>query len=679
MAKALENKVVNWANNQILDLGWRIHDPEQLVTDKQIESSLKNNPSKKGGSGGGRPDYTIMIENGEVTIPVIIEDKGTKNRLVKLDGQNLVVLRNSESQFDYKSAIPSYAVNGAVYYAMNVVKDTEYQEALAVGINGYDDSTGETVYEISVYVVNKKDPELPIKLGDYVNLDFLKNTEPQKSKLFKNIEDVQMDPHELEQRAIRDDAKIEAVLKELNQKIHEEQQIIPSQRINIVAGALMAAVGVKDKKGNYVVSRLKPEELTGSTEYRNTDGEKIVRKIENFLMERKLPEQKQRQIVNVLKSNFVDNNLNNKSNTETQTPIKTIYKEIYDKLIPIYDVTGINDFTGKLFNVMNAWVDVPDGGANDVVLTPRYITDFMVKLTQTNMNSYVWDWALGSGGFLISAMNRMINDAQEQYVNQLTKQQQKIEKIKTEQLLGIELLPNVYILAVLNMILMGDGSSNIVNDNSLTHYNGNYAYNEEPFPADVFLLNPPYSAEGNGMIFVEKAFQKQQKGHGAVIIQDSAGSGRASEINKRILKNNRLKASIKMPADLFKASVQTSIYLFDVGVPHQKEDNVYFVDLREDGYTRTNRKKAKNNLLNSNDAKGHYQEVVDIILDKAKRTNYFHENENYYKDTIDPESGNDWNFEQHQVIDYTPTEADFMKTVGGYLSWEVSQLLKAGE
>lgn len=74
---------------------------------------------------------------------------------------------------------------------------------------------------------------------------------------------------------------------------------------------------------------------------------------------------------------------------------------------------------------MNSWVDIPDGGANDVVLTPRYITNFMAELTQVNMNSYVWDWALGSGGFLISAMNRMISQAQIQYSSDLTKQRKK--------------------------------------------------------------------------------------------------------------------------------------------------------------------------------------------------------------------------------------------------------------
>ena len=79
-------------------------------------------------------------------------------------------------------------------------------------------------------------------------------------------------------------------------------------------------------------------------------------------------------------------------------------------------------------------------------------------------------------------------------------------------------------------------------------------------------------------------------------------------------------------------------------------------------------------MFNSNDAKGHYKEIVDIILDKSKKTNYFQENDNYYKGTIDPMSGKDWNYSKK--IDTVPTEDDFKKTVSDYLSWEVSQILK---
>lgn len=149
-------------------------------------------------------------------------------------------------------------------------------------------------------------------------------------------------------------------------------------------------------------------------------------------------------------------------------------------------------------------------------------------------------------------------------------------------------------LAVLNMILMGDGSSNIINKDSL-RFNGHYGFGktDEKFPADAFILNPPYSAEGSGMIFVERALSMMDKGYAAIIIQNSAGSGNAVKYNKNILKHSTLLASIKMPIDLFvgKSSVQTQIYVFRVGEAHQKDDVVKFIDFSNDGYTRSARKK----------------------------------------------------------------------------------------
>ena len=54
---------------------------------------------------------------------------------------------------------------------------------------------------------------------------------------------------------------------------------------------------------------------------------------------------------------------------------------------------------------------------------------------------------------------------------------------------------------------MGDGSSNILNKDSLKDFKGNYEYNDanEKFPVNAFILNPPYSADGKGMIFVKKS------------------------------------------------------------------------------------------------------------------------------------------------------------------------------
>ncbi len=254
---------------------------------------------------------------------------------------------------------------------------------------------------------------------------------------------------------------------------------------------------------------------------------------------------------------------------------------------------------------------------------------------------------------------------------------QKEIKIKAEQLLGLELLSSVYMLAILNMILMGDGSSNILNKDSLLDFDGNYGFGktDNKFPADAFILNPPYSANGNGMNFVEKALGMMNKGYAAIIIQNSAGSGRAKDYTKRILAKHTLLASIKMPVDIFigKSSVQTNIYVFKVNEKHHPDEMVKFIDFSDDGYTRANRKKGSNNLRDTDQAKERYEEVVNLVRFGKSKLKIFTDRE-YHESTINPENGADWN--QSAPIDTKPSIQDFKKTVSDYLAWEVSTILK---
>jgi hypothetical protein len=189
------------------------------------------------------------------------------------------------------------------------------------------------------------------------------------------------------------------------------------------------------------------------------------------------------------------------------------------------------------------------------------------------------------------------------------------------------------------------------------------------------VLNPPYPASGNGMNFVEKALSMMNKGYAAIIIQNSAGSGKAKDYCKRILEKHTLLASIKMPIDLFigKSSVQTNIYVFKVNEKHHKDEMVKFIDFSNDGYTRTNRKKASNNLKDTDQAKERYEELVNLVRFGKSKLNIFTEKE-YYEGTIDPKNGADWN--QTAPIDTKPTLQDFKKTVSDYLAWEVSNILK---
>jgi type I restriction-modification system DNA methylase subunit len=353
--------------------------------------------------------------------------------------------------------------------------------------------------------------------------------------------------------------------------------------------------------------------------------------------------------------------------------LKSLFKQVKTDIIPCLESNLHLDFTGKILNSLNDWVSIENDAANDVVLTPRYVTTLMAKMARTNKDSFVWDKAMGSAGFLVSAMDIMIKDAANK-ISDKVELETKIKHIKENQLLGVEILGNIYILAVLNMILMGDGSSNVLNGDSHDFLLPN------TFPANVFLLNPPYSAPGKGFNFVEEALSQMTDGYACILIQDSAGNGQGLPYTKRILENNTLEASIKMPAGLFgnKASVSVYIFVFKVNRPHEEDDVVTFIDFSEDGYSRQNRKKSnqKVNLRNTDHAIERYDEVLAIVLGKKPKTDYYTEsNGKVIKDTISL-NGDDWLFTQHQKIDTTPTEEDFKRTVANYLSWKVSQLMK---
>ena len=360
--------------------------------------------------------------------------------------------------------------------------------------------------------------------------------------------------------------------------------------------------------------------------------------------------------------------INKPENGESQ--LRRIFSKIIDDLGIYYKIGLTTDFTGRLFNEMYSWLGFSQDKLNDVVLTPSYVATLLVRLARVNKDSHVWDFATGSAGLLVAAMNEMLADAK-RTIKSPEDSARKEAEIKANQLLGIEILPSVYMLAVLNMILMGDGSSNILNRDSLKEFDGGDA----PFSADAFILNPPYSAPGNGMVFVEKALAMMSSGYAAVIIQGSAGSGKAIDYNRRILTHSKLLASIKMPIDLFlgKSSVQTYVYVFRVGEAHQTDDTVRFIDFTDDGYERSNRKKARINLKDVNHATERYAELVDVVHYGAKKLHHIRP-QDFFEGAIDPTNGADWN--QSAPIDITPTLEDFKKTVSDYLAWEVSTLLK---
>ena len=633
------------------------------VLRNEIKEAVKKAPSKGGGSGNNFPDIQVLLKTPSMRhIPVMIEVKGTKGDLVKFNEANEVANVDETGKKLYNN-IKKYAVNGAIHYAESIITYTEsYDESIAIGINGYKEGN-KVITEYGVYYLASKHLMVPKKIGDYTSLSFLSSG--NLSELLERIDTLSLTQEEIDIRYKLWENKIEDNLKTLNQEMHDVHEINENYRVNLIAGLIMAGLGVENR-----VAPLQISELRGDQGTKTHDGYVISNKIESFLSERNLPQEKKDMIMRTLRSVFLDSNLHVAVNGESI--LKKVYANVAHNIMPYFNQRYHIDFTGKLFNTLNAWVKVADGNQNDVVLTPRYVCDMMVQLCKVNKDSYVWDYTTGSAGFLISAMKQMIRDAEEKLSSDPEKCRNKILQIKQEQLLGVEKLPDIYMLAVLNMILMGDGSSNIIHRNSL-EYSGNYEQGKhinEPFPANVFLLNPPYSAEGKGMIFVEKALERMQNGRAAILIQENAGSGKGLPYTKNILEKCTLLASIKM-ADIFKgkANVQTAIYLFEIGTPHDPKGLVKFVDLSSDGYTRSNRRKASSNikLRDTDHAAERYQEAIDFILDRVPTTNYLEGC--FQKETISLE-GKDWVYDMHRKFEFNPDITDFQNAIGTFLDWK---------
>ena len=608
----------------------------------------------------GKPDFQIESFN----IPVIIEDKLHLSRLVATSKDGLKLDDASVSNF---------AVNGALYYAQNMIASEKYSEVIAIGIAG---DNAENV-KVDIYYVYGSGDDTYKHMAQYTTLDFLEN-DASFAHFYQAATLTEEEKHQI---LIDSREKLQKYAKELNKLMHNHAITAP-ERVLYVSGMLLSMQDLKDESGTTVKSGLTPEDLRGINLSGSRDGDVIVRHITDYLTLKNIPREKLSLMLasfNKIKDDpdrdipatplkqvarFIDGNAS--TNKQIFTYIfETIYKSIDS-------MAGHIDIMGEMYSEFLKYA-LGDGGELGIVLTPPYITKMMSQILGINPDSRVMDLATGSAGFLISAMRLMIEDTETKYGKNSSEANRKIEYIKKQQLLGVELDANMFTLASTNMILRGDGSSNIQKGSSFDRPPELY----ENFKADKLLLNPPFSYDENGMPFIEFGLRHMQVGgRAAIIIQDSAGSGKAVKSNQAILRQNQLIASIKMPVDLFvpMAGVQTSIYVVEhTGKPHDYERQVRFMDFRNDGY-----KRAKRGISEVDHPVERYQDIVQIF--KNGRDAKVHDglwdlDKTVVMDEI-TDSGADWNFDQHFKTDTQPTEDDFRKVVADYLAWEVSQILK---
>lgn len=657
----LEDDVNDYVKGRLEDLGLKKlkdYNVESSMSD-YMKEALRGSAKTKNKTNFGKPDFHIEKYN----IPVVFEDKlGTKK----------LISKTKDGIKEDDKSISSFAVNGALYYATQMIDSDKYDEVVAIGVAG--DSKDDV--EIQVYYVYGSSMKSVKYMSEYKTLDFLESKQTFEN-FYKDAVLTEEEKHEL---LITSKKILNEYAGKLNKLMHNHNITAP-QRVLYVSGMLLSMQDVVNSDGEKIQDGLTPDDLKGIQTESKRDGKVITSQIEEFLKARKIDIDKQKLMLASFSEISKDKQRDELTENHKQVSKllekdsscnKQIFTFIYEYVFKQIDaIAGHIDIMGEMYSEFLKYA-LGDGKEIGIVLTPPYVTKLMAEILNITEDNRVMDLATGSAGFLISSMELMIASAENKYGKDTTRAKQKIEEIKQKRLLGVELNAEMYTLAATNMILRGDGSSNIQKGNTFKTPEELYTN----FKADRILLNPPFSFEENGMPFIAFGLDKMEKGGlGAIIIQDSAGSGKAIGTNKTILKNNTLKASIKMPLDLFEpmATVPTSIYIFEAGTPHDYGKTVKFIDFRNDGYKRTQRKIQEVDRPNDR-----YRALIQIYknglfakIDKS----LWDLQEIYIEDYID-ESGADWNFDQHKIIDTKADLDDFKNVVSDYLSWEVSKILK---
>jgi type I restriction enzyme M protein len=269
----------------------------------------------------------------------------------------------------------------------------------------------------------------------------------------------------------------------------------------------------------------------------------------------------------------------------------------------------------------------------------------------------VYDNCAGTGGFLISALNKMVKDAKDDSTI--------IKKIKKEQVIGTEYQAHIFALACSNMYIHQDGKSNIIKNDC---FNPDVKNQVKKYKPTVGFLNPPYKVDKKKDIdelrFVLNNLETLQIGGtciGIVPMQCAlASKGERYELKKQLLKNHTLEAVLSMPDELFFDShvgVVTCVMIFTAHKPHPKNKETYFGYYKNDGFV-----------------KRKIQGRIDLFnkweLIKLKWVNYYLNKKSEAGFSVNKKvtAKDEWCAEAYMETDYTKlNEKDFYYTIKKYV------------
>ncbi len=594
---------------------------------KEIDDALKT-ASKKGTGNVGFPEYVGVVKD----YLLVIEDKAALDKHIKLDDKNCISVE--------VNAVRDYAVNGALFYAKHLARNTTYKKILAFGVSG-----DEKKHKISPIYVDETEfyRELP-EVESFISFNEDNIDEYYTREILKEDTDTEKETAE-----ILKDAAV------LHEDLRNYGNLLDTEKPLIVSGIMLALREAEFK--NFSIS-----DLTGDTI--KTDGQKIYDAIDANLKRANVsPAVKKDKILgqfafikDTVKLNEVDEKLN-------KTPLKYFAEFLYSKIYrSIRFSKSAEDYIGRFYGEFMSYSG-GDGQTLGIILTPKHITQLFCDLLDLKPDDIVFDPCCGTAGFLIAAMHNMLKKAD----NDVQK-----KSIRQNQLHGIELRPNMFTIATTNMILRGDGKSNLINDDFLKQDPNKLQLKQ----ATVGMMNPPYSQGSKQntdlyeIAFTEHLLNSLTVGaRCAVIVPQSTMTGKSKEeasIKANILKNHTLEGVITLNKDTFYGvGTMPCIAVFTAREPHPAGKMCKFINFENDGY-----KVAPHiGLLETESAKDKKQHLLDVWFDRIDSETKF-----CVKTTV--EADDEWLHSFYYFNDEIPTEIDFDKAIGNYLSFEFSMIMQ---
>lgn len=596
---------------------------------KEINKALKT-ASKRGTGNAGYPEYTAIIGD----FVLVIEDKADMDKQIKLTDTGIIDTS--------VKAVTDYAVNGAYFYAKKIAQNTEFKKVFAVGVSG--DAKHHAITPL--YVDDREGYKQLPDLESFISFSEQNINEYYTRYVLEEATDVEKTTEQI----LKDAAELHEWLRTYGTLKDQDKPLV-------VAGILLA---LDEIEFGFAISSLTGDQLEG-----NRDGDKLLNAIKARLTRSHVgPDAKKDKLLAefaILKTSF---RLNEVNETLGKTPLKFYTEFLYDHVFRNikYQKTG-EDFIGRFYGEFMSYSG-GDGQTLGIILTPRHICDLMCELVDVQPEDTVLDPACGTGGFLISAMHRMLKLAD-------TDAQKK--DIKEKQLHGYELQSNMFAIAAANMILRGDGKSNLECCDFLRK---DPAQVQLEGGATVGLMNPPYSQgtkadpEQYELSFIEHLLDSLTDGaRAAVIVPQSSMTGKSKAeraFKVSIMKKHTLEGVITCNTDTFYGvGTNPVIAVFTAHEPHDADKVCKFIDFRDDGYE----VRAHVGLVEGDSAKDKRQHLLDVWNGRAEAPSKF-----CVESTVKPED--EWLHSFYYFNDEIPTDADFEKAIGDYLTFEFSMVMQ---